>query len=1359
MSQRDLFSAQRKLATAGDWGLWKLHLEQRLQYKDPGCLEAITPFPNGPVEPGAPDAPAPSATEKPLWAKACAIIMSSLAPEIQAIFVGQTEPIDNPRKLVQQLRDHFFQNNDVNLLHAEDEFMSIQKSATESVAAYSARITMAATRVISLGGSVEDRHRIARFRKGLQHLPEWKPWADNQNQNSVGPLAARLTKYSQVVESATAFAFGLQYEAEINGTDGQTFTATNSARLTCGRCKKNGHTAEKCWATLTKSDITGHGPPRNADRNKSKTRTGSGQPPSPCRGCGGNHWRRDCPKNDGDSTAFFAGQSVHPPSFVLDSGSAYHICRDRSLMVTAAKANCHVSGIGGQRVKVEAIGTLENFPGKAQHVPESQENILSISELCNHGWTCNFDATGRATLTTSEGRQMVGTRITDTPGLQGLYRLDSTCLIATSGELGAASMLEKHRAFGHIGERRLRAAAKMYNIDTSNWPSQLPPCKACLEGKGTRAPVSHAYTPVRNPDLKPGQRLHIDFIGPMFKTREYILDCTDEASRYEMAIPVTHKSNAPIAQAKLIDDNYGPRQHPPDEIHSDQAAEFTGAPWREMCRERGIRPSYSAPYTPAHNGIAERNHGATIVVARALLADSGLNPENPVFAKAAYKLAVLIHNITPHRALDGRTPYEIWHGAPARIANMLPFGTPVLYFSKSKAKFGKRRIPGLWMGPDHETTGGAARIYCKESKAIITTRDFKVDTPGLHTTAASAPVPLPETPQDDFDDSASEDEGISVTPATARPRVTIVEPTPTPVPTGKSAAARKQLQVDMNVDYHTPLLPEGRRTTRGAIQRAQAEGEYTNGDNFTFLVLSEPNTYKQAMTREDAADWKDAMQAEAAGLLNREAFEIVPAQPGQSPIRSRWVFKAKTDENNTHARYKARLVACGYAQIAGIDYFTVSAPVAAKESIRTVFALAAQQQLKLRQFDFNQAYVNADLDTDVYMLPPDGLLDVLSPTLDDTQRQLLESGRAVLHLKKALYGLKQSGRLWYETLRDTLVAIGFKPTETDPCVFVHADGSIIVIHVDDGIIAAQTDEIADRVITQLQQHFTVKDLGVPKHFVGWTIDHKTDGSILLHQQGYSQSMGHTYAAGQPLKTTPLLAGGEPDLTGPPGDQKIYAEMIGSALYATISTRPDASFAVSFLSRFMQNPTKSHVKMARNVIAYLAGTAEYGLHYKRADQLTMTVYCDASFATSTEDSRKSRSGYLVCIGDTPVVWKSALQPLIAFSTAEAEYIAMSDATRDAMYIRQLLSELGFKIDSPITVFEDNQTAKHMAEEIATKRSKHIDLRYHYVRHQVAAQRISIEYCPTDSQLADALTKALPRDSFCRLRDRFMAKGEC
>lgn len=264
-------------------------------------------------------------------------------------------------------------------------------------------------------------------------------------------------------------------------------------------------------------------------------------------------------------------------------------------------------------------------------------------------------------------------------------------------------------------------------------------------------------------------------------------------------------------------------------------------------------------------------------------------------------------------------------------------------------------------------------------------------------------------------------------------------------------------------------------------------------------------------------------------------------------------------------------------------------------------------------------------------------------------------------------------------------------------------------------------------------------------------------SITVHQRGYIERVCEQYADG-PAKIIPMPFGAMLDDNGPAGDATLFRGMIGSLLFAAVGTRPDIATAVSILSRHMESPTKAHVTAARNICRYLSGCTSLGLTYKAQEELVITVYCDASFAPE-EFKRKSRSGWVVMINDTPVAWKSALQPIIAHSTAESEYISMSEACREAVFIERLVRAMGGMLNGPIIVYEDNQTAKRMAEEVATKRSKHIDIRYHHVRELASAGAISIRDCRSNDMVADTLTKPLAKDLFLRFRDRMMAKEEC
>lgn len=1329
------------LTSAKDWPNWRISVTSKCAAKE--CFSALDPFPDKPLA-SITSAETKAMEEKQATVtpstrlKAYGLLMSLIDMSLNPLIGTETDP----RKIVQLLYDHFFLKTGSNLIALSSKFNRLAMEPGESVAQFAGRLEDISNNMEALGAPLHDHQIIARFLDGLMDThPKWEIF---QQIMDAKECQGDKQTYAEIKQGAKA------YETTFvrRGPDSNKqvlFSSTNAnSKPTCERCHNVGHTAAVCWADCVKRP--GGRPPRKDSKHQPKR-----GPPSPC-DCGEMHWRSDCPQKNPKNPVLIAQQPL--TTFVLDTGATCHVVNDHELLVDPRPTNTYVTGIGGHKSAVTAIGSLKNFPGACNFVPTSGENIISIRQLTNNGWKATF-ADGNALLTSTEGRKIIGT-------LQNgdLYRIDETCYIATDTERSAADMYHWHCTFGHIQDpARLRKTVSKYNIKTSAWPAEMPHCTACIEGTSKRAPVSHktSYDNHRSSNYRPGQRLNADIIGPL-DSGEYAFDVVDEATRYEMVQFISNKSKAAPAMAKLIDTHYTNGELcDPEEFHTDRAKEFLGQDWKDLCNERRVRATYTAGYTPEHNGIAERTHATSINMARSMLSAAKLDPTK--FGLQAYQHAVFLRNISTTRTLDnGKTPYESWYGTSPRVDNLLPFGTRVLYHTKAKSKFGKRAAPGLYMGPAPNTTGSAIRVHSLETGHEITTRSYKIDKPGLQPV-----LPKTTTPWDsDSDSSDDDDEGIDTdAPPPPPPAITpAIATAPTPAAPTIAKSSNREVRALSQIAAAGFDVPVQGRTRTSA---RTSQGESVSGQ--VLLALSDPSspqTFKQAMSRQDAPDWTTALQGELIPLFNKNVFDITPMDKipaHHRPIRSRWVLTTKTDD--TTIRRKARLVACGYSQIHGVDFFDVSAPVVNKESMRTLFAIAAQQGLYMLQYDFEKAYINADLDTDIYMYAPDGFADILGENLSPEQHDLITNKKAVLKLNKALYGLKQSGLLWFNELRTFFISIGYAPTETDPCVFFDGQGNFTFVHVDDGLIFATSEAKALSFISQLQQRYSVKCLGPPNNstVVGFNVNRLSDGSIFLHQFNYNKQMGATYAPDpHSSKVTPMVMGAALNSDSPPGDKHLYAEMIGTLLFAAVCTRPDISCAVSMESRYMQEPTKSHLSLARNTISYTSATANYGLLYKPSAHLKVDVYCDASFAPE-EENRKSRSGWLVRVNGTPVSWKSGLQPIIAHSTAEAEYISMSDSVREAMAITRLISELGYTTSGPVTVHEDNITAMTIAKEISTKRSKHIELRYHHIRQLVTSGDIAIVYCPTSEQLADALTKALPKVTFCRLRDGFMSKGEC
>ncbi len=336
-------------------------------------------------------------------------------------------------------------------------------------------------------------------------------------------------------------------------------------------------------------------------------------------------------------------------------------------------------------------------------------------------------------------------------------------------------------------------------------------------------------------------------------------------------------------------------------------------------------------------------------------------------------------------------------------------------------------------------------------------------------------------------------------------------------------------------------------------------------------------------------------------------------------------------------------------------------------------------------------------------------------------------------------------------------SLGFEQSQADPCIFVkrHPGGelSIIAVYVDDLIIMTTTTEEMQMIKTSLNKNFKMKDLGILHFCFGTGVEQSEDG-IKLSQKQYIEKMLERYGMqdANPV-STPMDLNVKltiDDGQSNPVDQVRYQSIVGSLLYAAMVTRPDIAQAVGVLSRFNSAPTEAHLTAAKRVLRYLKGTINLTLQYKKTENTEVTGYSDADWANDM-DTRRSTTGNVFIMCGGPISWLSQRQATVALSTAEAEYIALSSASQEAVWLQRLLTDIGEDYTKPMTIMEDNQGAIAIAKNpVGHKRTKHIDIRYHFVREQVQKGVIEIEYLSTKEMLADIFTKPLARGQFEYLR---------
>ncbi|GJW86542.1 putative RNA-directed DNA polymerase [Tanacetum coccineum] len=555
-----------------------------------------------------------------------------------------------------------------------------------------------------------------------------------------------------------------------------------------------------------------------------------------------------------------------------------------------------------------------------------------------------------------------------------------------------------------------------------------------------------------------------------------------------------------------------------------------------------------------------------------------------------------------------------------------------------------------------------------------------------------------------------------------------------------------QEQPNLDEDVHPelpvpdmpPFLPL-RRSTRDHHPSTR----YSAHEYVLLTDGGEPECYAEAMEDEHKKEWFEAMEDEMNSLHENNTFELVKLPKGKRALKNKWVYKLKTEEHTSRPRYKARLVVKGFSQKRGIDFDEIFSPVVKMGSIRVVLGLAASLDLEVEQMDVKTAFLHGDLDKEIYMEQPEGF-------------QVKGKEGYVCRLQKSLYGLKQAPRQWYKKFESVIGKQGYRKTSSDHCVFFQKFGDddfiILLLYVDDMLIVGKNIGRIAQLKRDLSKSFSMKDLGPAKQIIGIRI-FRDRGAKKLHisQEQYIEkvlcrfNMDKAKVVSSPLTTNFKLT----DKDCPSSKKNIekmdrvpYASAVGSLMYAMVCTRPDLAHAVGVVSRFLSNPGKKHWEAVKWIFRYLRGTSKLGITFGNGKPM-LVGFTDSDMA-GNKDNMKSTSGYLMTFAGGAVSWQSRLQKCVALSTTEAEYMAATEACKELLWLKRFLQELGFK-KQRYAVLCDNQSAIHLAKNsMFHKRTKHIDIRYHWIRDAIEDGMFELNKVHTDDNASDMLTKAVARE---------------
>ena len=358
-------------------------------------------------------------------------------------------------------------------------------------------------------------------------------------------------------------------------------------------------------------------------------------------------------------------------------------------------------------------------------------------------------------------------------------------------------------------------------------------------------------------------------------------------------------------------------------------------------------------------------------------------------------------------------------------------------------------------------------------------------------------------------------------------------------------------------------------------------------------------------------------------------------------------------------------------------------------------------------------------------------------------------------LHKALYGLRQAPLAWYKRLRDFLVSGGFSVSSTDPCIFLKNENGkeiIVCVYVDDLLIVSDSDTLEIQLKGMLKKEFTMKDLGPLVNFLGITFQNNQDGSVILHQRDYSEKLVTKFSSHITREfATPLPSDLTPssnmDMSNQGWDADLYRSAVGGLMWLMVATRPDLAFAVGWLARFVASPLPFHYQMLSRVLGYLSRTRGLGLIYRRHKTAVLRGDADADWATDPL-TRKSVSAYLFYLGGSLVSWCSKKQKCVALSSCEAEFVSLSEAVRECLWLRRLIQDIfPSGLEGATSIGQDNQAAiATVKSTTVSQRNKHIALKYFFCRQAVLDKLIVPLYVPTLDMPADLLTKSLPRSLF-------------
>nr|ABF96984.1 retrotransposon protein, putative, Ty1-copia subclass [Oryza sativa Japonica Group] len=902
-----------------------------------------------------------------------------------------------------------------------------------------------------------------------------------------------------------------------------------------------------------------------------------------------------------------------------------------------------------------------------------------------------------------------------------------------------------HRRLAHVGMNQLSKLSKRDLVvglkDVKFEKDKL--CSACQASK--QVACSHPTKSIMSTS-RPLELLHMDLFGPTtYKSiggNSHCLVIVDDYSCYTWVFFLHDKCIVAELFKKFAKRAQNEFSCTLVKIRSDNGSKFKNTNIEDYCDDLSIKHELSATYSPQQNGVVERKNRTLIEMARTMLDEYGVS--DSFWAEAINTACHATNRLYLHRLLK-KTSYELIVGRKPNVAYFRVFGCKCYIYRKGVrlTKFESRCDEGFLLG--YASNSKAYRVYNKNKGIVEETADVQFDE-----TNGS------QEGHENLDDVG--DEGLM----RAMKNMSIGDVKPIEVedkpststqdePSTSASPSQAQVEVEKEKAQDPPMPPRIYTALSKDHPIDQVLGDISKGvqtrspvasicEHYSFVSCLEPKHVDEALYD---PDWMNAIHEELNNFARNKVWTLVERPRDHNVIGTKWVFRNKQDENRLVVRNKARLVAQGFTQVEDLDFGETFGPVARLEAIRILLAFASCFDIKLFQMDVKSAFLNGEIAELVFVEQPPGFDDPKYPN-------------HVYKLSKALYGLKQAPRAWYERLRDFLLSKDFKIGKVDTTLFTKIIGDdffVCQIYVDDIIFGSTNEVFCKEFGDMMSREFEMSMIEELSFFLGLQIKQLKDGTF-VSQTKYIKDLLKRFGLedAKPIKT-PMATNWHLDLDegGKPVDLKLYRSMIGSLLYLTAS-RPDIMFSVCMYARFQAAPKECHLVAVKRILRYLKHSSTISLWYPKGAKFKLVGYSDSDYAGYKVD-RKSTSGSCQMLGRSLVSWSSKKQNSVALSTAEAEYISAGSCCAQLLWMKQILLDYGISFTETQTplLCNNDSTIKIANNPVQHFRTKHIDIRHHFLTDHVAKCDIVISHIRTEDQLADIFTKPLDETRFCKLRN--------